>query len=112
MLSLGCLFLYLQQNHTTENAPTLCAPDDLQAQAEERKQHDDTLRQYEDKVRSFEDWLTKARIANAGEPMVTYDTPYLRQQLKDNQVSQSHTQNFRYMYLGLCLLWVVFCMFP
>ena len=90
MLSLGCLIIYLQQNNNNDNEPLpTCAPDDPQAQTEERKRHDAALKEYEDKVRDFEDWLTKARISNAGEPMVTYDTPYLRQQLKDNQVSRS-----------------------
>ena len=58
----------------------------LQAALEDRAAHEGSLEAYLARVQTLEDWLTQARITNAGEPMITYDTAYLRGQIDDNQV--------------------------
>ena len=37
-------------------------------------------------MREFKDWLREAKIVHAGEPMISYDLPYIRQQIQENQV--------------------------
>lgn len=54
---------------------------------EHRQVYNKQLKEFQEKLREYEDWLTRVKIAHAGEPMVGYDVTYLRSQIRENQVS-------------------------
>lgn len=85
MLSLGHFIFYLQNKARYNNydETDLC-PQDL---ANEKKNFNAAKDAFETKLRILQKWLDGAKVNYAGEPMVTYDTDHLKQQLKENQVS-------------------------
>ena len=53
---------------------------------EERTAHNESLAEYECEIKDLEKNLSDAIIANAGEPMVSYEPKFVHQQIRDNQV--------------------------
>ena len=63
-----------------------CSLVSLQNQLEERTAHNESLAEYECEIKDLEKNLSDAIIANAGEPMVSYEPKFVHQQIRDNQV--------------------------
>jgi hypothetical protein len=77
MLSAGYLLYLLHKR----------SPNDSSSQdSASENQGDGSKTDFESRLRQIQEWLNSAKIAHIGEPIVTYDTEHLKQQLKDNQV--------------------------
>lgn len=70
----------------------------MQLARQRRLQHEENLQQFENQLDGLEHWLASSKLDHAGDTMISYDIPYLQQQIEANKV----------LYVDL-LIWTFSC---